>query len=147
MADQIAISGEFCTLLAESKALAATKNFSFKVDRATYGNFVARGTSKFETNYPGAIAASLDVDGLIVCIDPSPDAHSFDDLFTYLVNGTSLTIVFTLRTNTTGEKTFIYTGEAYLKSLAASAPQFGEATYTASLAFAGTIVQTTGTVS
>jgi hypothetical protein len=147
MADQIAISGEFCTLLAESKALAATKNFSFKVDRATYGNFVARGTSKFESNYPAAIAASLDVDGLIVLVDPSPDAHGFDDLFTYLINGTRLTLVFTLRTSTTGEKTFIYTGEAYLKSLSASAPQFGEATYQASLVFTGTITQTTGIVS
>lgn len=147
MADQIPISGEFCTLTIEDVAVAATRTFSLAVDRASYGNFVARDTSKWRTNYVADIGATMDIDGLIVVVDTSPTAKQFDDLFTYMSNGTILTIVFTLRTNTSAEATFIYTGEAYITALNTSAPQFGEATYSASLIFTGAIEQTTGTVS
>lgn len=147
MADQVPISGEYCTLTMEAVAIAATRNFNLNIDRATYGNFVARDTSKWRTNYVADIGATLDFDGLIVVQDTSPTAKQFDDLFTYMAAGTVLTMVFTLRTNTTGEVTFIYTGEAYLTALTTSAPQFGEATYTGSLIFTGAVTQTTGTVS
>ena len=146
MPDTVVISGEFCTLLVEEKAVAATRNFTMNIDRATYGNFVARGTSKWRTNYPADLGATLDADGLIAVVDTSPAELQFDDLFTYMAAGTSLTIVFTLRSNTSGELTFIYTGEAYLTGLTASAPQFGEATYTFSVIFSGAITQSTGTV-
>lgn len=147
MTDQVAISGEYCTLTVEDVAVAATRTFSLAIDRASFGNFVARDTSKWRTNYIADIGATMDIDGLIVVVDTSPTAKQFDDLFTYMGNGTALTIVFTLRTNTTGAKTFIYTGEAYLTALNASAPQFGEATWSASLIFTGEVAQTTGTVS
>jgi len=147
MADQIPISGEYCTLTIETVPVAASRTFTLNVDRATYGNFVARGTTKWRTNYVADIGATLDADGLIVVQDTSPAAKQFDDLFTYMDNGTSLTVVFTLRTNTSSETTFIYTGEAYLTSLTTSTPQFGEATYTFSVIFTGPITQSTGTVS
>jgi hypothetical protein len=147
MADQIPISGEFCTLTIETEPVAASRTFTMNIDRASYGNFVARGTTKWRTNYVADIGATIDADGLIVVQDTSPAAKQFDDLFTYMENGTSLTIVFTLRTNTTGETTFIYTGEAYLTALTVSTPQFGEATYTFSAIFSGAITQATGTVS
>lgn len=147
MADQIPISGEFCTLTLEGEALAATRTFTLNIDRATFGNFVARDTSKWRTNYVADIGATMEIDGLIVVQDTSPTAKQFDDLFTYMGAGTVLTTVFTLRTNTTSEKTFIYTGEAYLTALSTANPQFGESTYTASLIFTGAITQTTGTVS
>lgn len=147
MADQIAISGEYCTLLIEAVAVAASRTFNLNVDRETFGNFVARGTSKWRRNDVGSIGATIDIDGLIVVVDTSPAASQFDDLFTYMANGTVLTVVFTLRTNTPAEKTFIYTAEAYITALATSAPQFGEATYTCTLTITGAIVQTTGTVS
>lgn len=147
MADHIPISGEYCTLTIEDVAVAATRTFTLNIDRASYGNFVARGTSKWRTNYVADIGATMDADGLIVVVDTSPAEKQFDDLFTYMSLGTQLTVVFTLRTNTTGEATFIYTGEAYLTALTTSAPQFGEATFTFSLIFSGAIEQTTGTVS
>jgi len=145
--DTVTISGEYCTLTIETESVAATRTFTLNVDRASYGNFVARGTSKWRTNYVADIGATMDADGLIAVQDTSPTEKQFDDLFTYLANGTQLTVVFTLRTETTGETTFIYTGEAYLTALSTSAPQFGEATYTFSLIFTGAITQTTGTVS
>jgi len=147
MADQIPISGEYCTLTLEGVAVAATRNFTLNMDMGNYGTFVARGTSRWRMNYVSDIGATLDLDGLIVVQDASPTAKQFDDLFTYLSGGTILTVVFTLRTNTSGQKTFIYTGEAFLTSLTTSAPQFGEATYSASLIFNSPIIQTTGTVS
>jgi len=147
MADQIAISGEYCTLTIEGVAVAATRTFTMNIDRASYGNFVARGTSKWRTNYVADVGATFDLDGLIVVQDTSPTAKQFDDLFTYIGAGTQLTIVFTLRTNTTAEKTFIYTCEAYLTALSTSAPQFGEATWSASMIVTGAVAQTTGTVS
>ena len=147
MADQVPISGEFCTLTVEDVAIAATRTFNMNVDRASYGNFVARDTSKWRTNYVADIGGTFDIDGLIVVVDTSPTAKQFDDLFTYMGLGTILTIVFTLRTNTSAEKTFIYTAEAYITSLTTSAPQFGEATYSMSLIASGVIAQTSGTVS
>jgi len=146
MAEHIALSGEYCTLLVEDKGVAATRNFSLSVDRASYGNFVARGTSKWRTNYVADIGATMDGDGLIVVQDTSPAELQFDDLFTYMAAGTQLTVVFTLRSASSGEVTFIYTGEAYLTALSTAAPQFGEATYSFSLIFTGEITQTTGTV-
>jgi len=146
MADQIAISGEYCTLTIEGVAVAASRTFTFNVDRANYGNFVARGTTKWRTNKVADIGATIDGDGLIVVQDTSPGAAQFDDLFTYMAAGTELTVVFTLKTNTPGEKTFIYTGEAYLVTLSTSAPIFGESTYSFSLLFSGEVQQTTGTV-
>ena len=146
MANQIGLSGENCTLLCETVAIAATRTFTLNVDSASFGNFVARDTSKWRTNYPADIGATMDIDGLVVTADTTPAAKQFDDLFTYLNNGTSLTIVFTLLSTTTGERKFIYTGEAYLTSLSTSAPQFGEATFSLSLIFTGAIQQTTGTV-
>ena len=145
--DHVPISGEYCTLLIEEVAVAATRTFTLNIDRASYGNFVARGTSKWRTNYVADIGATLEGDGLIVVQDTSPTEKQFDDLFTYMSLGTILTIVFTLRTNTASEKTFIYTGEAYLTSLTTSAPQFGEATYSFSVIFSGAVEQTSGTVS
>ncbi len=145
--DHVPITGEFCTLLVETVAIAATRTFTMNVDRASYGNFVARGTSKWRTNYMADIGATFDIDGLIVVVDTSPTEKQFNDLFTYMGAGTILTTVFTLRTNTTGEKTFIYTAECYLTTLVATAPQFGEATYSASLLASGAVAQTEGTVS
>jgi len=147
MADQIPIPGEFCTLLVETVAVAATRTFTMNVDRAHYGTFVARDTSKWRTNYVADIGATFDIDGLVVCADTSPAAKQFDDLFTYMGAGTILTIVFTLRSNTSAEQTFIYTAEAYLNTLNVVAPQFGESTYTANLIVSGAVTQTTGTVS
>lgn len=147
MADQIPISGEYCTLTVETEAVAATRTFTLNLDRATFANFVARDTSKWRTNYPADIGGTIDIDGLIVVVDTSPSAKQFDDLFTYIGAGTALTVVFTLRTNTSAEKTFIYTGETYITSLSTSAPQFGEATYSMSLILTGELQQTTGTVS
>ena len=147
MADQIPISGEFCTLLLETVAVAATRNFTLNVDRATFGNFVARDTTKWRTNYVADIGATMDIDGLIVVVDTSPTAKQFDDLFTYMSAGTILTVVFTLRTKTATEATFIYTGELYITALTTANPQFGESTYTMSLIASGAIVQTLGTVS
>lgn len=147
MADQVTISGEFCTLTIENTAVAASRSFAMSIDRGSYGNFIARGTSKWRKNYVSDIGATIDIDGLIVVQDASPTAHQFDDLFTYITGGTQLTIVFTLRTATPGEKIFIYTCEAYLTALNTSAPQFGEATYSASLIVTGAIEQTFGTVS
>lgn len=147
MSDHVAIPGEYCTLLVEEQAVAATRTFSMSVDRASYGNFVARGTSKWRANYVADIGATLDGDGLIVCKDVDPgDEWQFDDLFTYMGLGTSLTVVFTLKSHVAGETTFIYTGEAYLTALSASSPIFGEATYSFGLIFTGEVVQTTGTV-
>ncbi|GAH73769.1 unnamed protein product, partial [marine sediment metagenome] len=147
MEDHIAIPGEYCTLIVQEKAVAATRTFSLSIDRASYGNFVARGTSKWRTNYVADIGATMDGDGLIICKDPSPpEAWKFDDLFTYMQLGTKLATVFTLRGVSAGELTFIYTGEAYLTALSTAAPEFGEATYSFSLIFTGAIVQTTGTV-
>lgn len=147
MPDYIAIPGEFCTLVVEGVAIAATKSFKFNVERSSYGNFVARGTSKWRTNYMSDIGANFDIDGLVVVVDTSPAAKQFDDLFTYLITPTVLTVVFTLRTATVGEKTFIYTCEAWLTKLDASAPQFGEATFSCALLVTGVVQQTTGTVS
>lgn len=147
MADQVAIPGEYCTLTIEGEAIAATRTFTMNVDRGSYGNFVARDTSKWRTNYVSDIGATFDIDGLIVCQETSPAAKQFDDLFTYMANGTALNLVFTLRTNTSGEPTFIYTCETYITSLTTSAPQFGETTYSMSLIVTGEITQTTGTVS
>lgn len=147
MADQIPISGEFCTLTIEVVAVAATRTFTLTVDRASYGNFVARGTSFWRKNYMADIGWTIDFDGLMVVVDTSPAAKQFDDLFTYMGLRTQLTVVFTLRTNTVAEKTFIYTGEAYLSALSAAAPQFGESTYTGSLLGTGELSQTAGTVS
>jgi hypothetical protein len=145
--DHVPISGEYCTFWLEGVAVAATRTFNMNVDRASYGTFVARGTSKWRTNYVADIGGTFDVDGLIVVQDTSPTEKQFDDLFTYMGAGTRVTIIFTLRTNTSGEKTFIYTAEAYITSLTASAPQFGEATWSCSLIVSGAIAQTTGTVS
>ena len=147
MAYDIPISGEFCTFTIEGVALAATRTFTLNIDRANFGNFVARGTDLWRTNYMADIGWTQEFDGLIVVQDTSPTKKQFDDLFTYMANRTQLTIVFTLRTNTSGEKTFIYTGEAFLTALSASAPQFGESTYTGSLLGTGALAQTTGTVS
>lgn len=146
MADQVPISGEWCSLTVETEPVAASRTFTLNVDRATYGNFVARDTSKWRTNYPADIGATMDIDGLVVTVDTTPTAKQFDDLFTYIGAGTVLTVVFTLESNNTGEKTFIYTGEAYITSLSTANPQFGESTYSLSLIFSGAIVQTTGTV-
>ena len=147
MADQVPISGEYCTLTVEGVAVAATRTFTMNVDRASYGNFVARDTTKWRTNYVADIGGTFDIDGLIVVQATSPAAKQFDDLFTYIGAGTVLTVVFTLRTNTTSEVTMIYTAECYLTSLTAGAPQFGEATYSCSLIASGAIAQTAGTVS
>jgi hypothetical protein len=126
--------------------VAATRNFTLNVERASYGNFVARGTSKWRTNYVADIGANLEIDGLIVVQDTSPGELQFDDLFTYLVAGTQLTVVFTLKTNTPGEKSFIYTCEALLTALTTANPQFGESTWNATLLVTGAVVQTVGTV-
>lgn len=147
MADQIAIPGEHCALLIEGVPIAATRNFNFNLDRGSYGNFVARGTSKWRRNFPSDMGGSIDFDGLVVVQDTSPTAKQFDDLFTYFSLGTRLTVVFTLQTETTGEKRFIYTAEAYFTALAASTPEFGEATKTGTLIIDGEIQQTVGTVS
>jgi len=48
MADQVPISGEYCTLTVEEVEVAATRTFSLAVDRASFGNFVARDTSSGE---------------------------------------------------------------------------------------------------
>lgn len=146
MADQIPISGEYCTLTVETVAIAATRTFTLNLDRATFGNFVARDTSYWRTNYPADIGGTIDIDGLVVVQDTTPTASQFDDLFTYMGAGTSLTTVFTLQTATTGEKIFIYTCETYITSLTTSAPQFGEATYSLNLIISGIVEQTTGTV-
>ncbi len=124
MADHIAIPGEFCTLSLVGVEVAASNNFTMNFDRATYGNMVARGTSKWRTIYPADMGATFDIDGLIVVVDTTPAEKQFDDLFTYAVNGTSLAIIFTLRTDTGSE-----------------------ATYTMSLIVTGAITQTLGTVS
>lgn len=145
--DHVPISGEYCTLWIEGVAVAATRTFTMNVDRASYANFVARGTSKWRTNYMADIGATFDMDGLIVVQDSSPTEKQFDDLFTYMSNGTRVIVIFTLRTNTSGEKTFIYTAFTYLTTLVATAPQFGEATYSASLLASGAVAQTAGTVS
>jgi len=147
MADQVAISGEFCTLTIEDVSVAATRSFTLGVDRASYGNFVARGTSKWRTNKVADIGWTISFDGLIVVVDTSPTAKQFDDLFTYLGAGTQLTVVFTLRTDTAWEKTFIYTGEAFLTALDTANPEFGESTYTGTLLGTGELIQTTGLVS
>jgi len=145
--DHVPISGEYCTFWLEGVAVAATRTFTMNVDRASYGNFVARGTSKWRTNYMADIGATFDVDGLIVVQDTSPTEKQFDDLFTYMANANILSIIFTLGTNTNGQKTFIYKAECYLTNLVATAPQFGEATYSANLLASGAVAQTTGTVS
>lgn len=147
MSDQVAISGEFCTLLFNAIAIAATRKFDMKIDLATYGNFVARGTSKWRTNYAADIGATLDFDGLIVTQATCPNANQFDDLFTAIAARTSYTAVFTLKSSTTGEPQFIYSCSVIIKSLSTNAPQFGEATYACSLLVTGAVTQTTGTVS
>jgi len=147
MADYVPIAGEYCTLTIEGAAIAATRTFTLNVDRATYGNFVARGTSKWRTNAVADQGWSIDFDGLVVVQDTSPTAEQFDDHFTDLAAGTQLTLVFTLRTNTASEKTFIYTGEAYFTTLTAGAPQFGESTFSGTLLGTGELEQTIGTVS
>ncbi len=147
MADHIAIPGEFCTLSLAGIEVAATNNFTMNFDRATYGNMVARGTSKWRTIYPGDMGATFDIDGLIVVQDTSPAEKQFDDLFTYSVNGTAVALIFTLRTATSSETTFIYTCSAIIQSLTCAAPQFGEATYSAGLIVSGALTQTQGTVS
>jgi hypothetical protein len=147
MADQVVISGEYCTMTINAVAIAATRTFTLTVDRATYGNFVARDTSKWRTNYVADQGWTIDFDGLIACQDTSPTAEQFDDHFTDLTAGTLVTVVFTLRSNTTGHTTFIYTGTGYFTSLTAGAPQFGEATKSGSILGTGALEQTTGTVS
>ena len=147
MADHIAIPGEFCTLSLAGVEVAASNNFTMNFDRATYGNMVARGTSKWRTIYPADMGGTFDIDGLIVVQDTTPVEKQFDDLFTYAVNGTSVALIFTLRTATASEKTFIYSCSAIIQSLTTAAPQFGEATYAAGLIVSGAIQQTQGTVS
>lgn len=147
MADHVAIPGEFCTLMVQTQAIAATRTFNMNVDRASYGNFVARGTSKWRRNEVADIGATLDGDGLVVCRDVDPaDEWQFDDLFTYMGLGTKLDVIFTLKSHVAGDTTFIYTGEAYITALSASAPIFGETTFSFSLLFTGEVAQTTATV-
>ena len=146
MADQVSIAGEYATMLVGGKSVAATRKFDFTLSIKTYGGFVARGTSKWEANYAGAIGATFDLDGLVVTVDPSP-AQRFSDLFTTTIARTAVAFIFTLQTATTGEARFVYTCSAIIKDLKASAPQFGEATYTCSLVVTGAITQTVGTVS
>lgn len=149
MADQVVIPGEYCTMTINGVAIAATRTFTLTVDRATYGNFVARGTSKWRTNYVADMGWTIDFDGLVATTDTSPTAEQFDDHFTDLTvaAGTVVAVVFTLRDNTTGATTFIYTGNGNFTSLTASAPQFGEATKSGSILGTGALEQTTGTVS
>ena len=150
MSDQIAITGEFCTLLVAGLAVAASRNFDLKVDAASYGNFVARGTSKWRTFHAADLGASLDVSGLIVLVDPSPPGvNRFKDLFTALKTRVAVAVVFTLTgaVPASGEFFAIYTGTAILTSLSAAAPQFGEATYSCTMLCTGELVQTSGYVS
>jgi len=147
MADQVVIPGEFCTLTLGGTEIAATRTFTLNVDKATYGNFVARGTSKWRTNYSADRGWSIDFDGLIAVVDTSPTALQFDDLFTDLVCCTELAVIFTLRTNTASEKTFIYTGTGIITTLTAGAPQHGEATKSGTILGTGALAQTLGTVS
>ena len=146
MADQVSISGEYAALLVAGKAIAATRKFDFNLSIDTYGNFVARGTSKWKTNYAAAMGATFDVDGLVVTVDPSP-AQRFSDLFTSAIARAAVALIFTLQTATTGEARFVYTCSVIIKDLKASAPQFGEATYTASVVVTGAVAQTVGTIS
>ena len=144
--DQIAISGEYSAMQIGGKTVAATRKFDFNLSIKTYGGFVARGTSKWEANYAGAIGATFDLDGLVVTVDPSP-AQRFSDLFTSAIARTAVAMIFTLQTATTGEARFVYTCSVIIKDLKASAPQFGEATYTASVVVTGAVTQTVGTIS
>ena len=146
MADQVRISGEYAALLVAGTAIAATRKFDFNLSIDTYGNFVARGTSKWKTNYAAAMGATFDVDGLVVTVDPSP-AQRFSDLFTSAIARAAVAMIFTLKTATSGEAQFIYSASAVIKNLKTSAPQFGEATYTCSLEVTGAVTQTIGTVS
>jgi uncharacterized membrane protein len=145
--DQVSISGEYAALLVATKAIAATRKFDFTLSIKTYGGFVARGTSKWEQNFAGALGATFEVDGLVVTQAPSPDANRFSDLFTAAIARTAVAVVFTLKTATTGEPQFIYAASAVIKDLKSSAPQFGEATYTCSLIVTGAVAQTIGTIS
>jgi len=147
MANQIPISGEYCTLTLAGVDIAATRTFTLNVDRATYGNFVARGTSKWRTNYCADKGWSIDFDGLVVTTDTVPTAEQFDDHFFDLDCCTELTVVFTLGSNVAASKTFIYTGTAIFTALTASAPQFGEAAKSGTLLGTGALIATTGTVS
>ena len=146
MADQTPLSGEWCTLVIDTDPVAASRTFTMNVDSASYGNFVARSTSKWRTNYPADIGGTMDIDGLVVTADTNPASAQFDDLFTFLNDGTEITVLFTLTSQTAGETTFIYSCSAVLTSLSASTPQFGEATYSCSLILSGTLSQSTGTV-
>jgi hypothetical protein len=134
-------------MLVGTKAVAATRKFDFNLSVKTYGGFVARGTSKWEANYAGALGATFDLDGLVVTVAPSPDANRFSDLFTTAIARTAVAFVFTLKPATAGEAQFVYSCSVLIKDLKASAPQFGEATYTCSLVVTGAITQTVGTVS
>lgn len=149
MADQIAIPGEFCTFVIGTppQAIAATRTFTMNLDAATYGNFVARGTSYWRTNYVADLGGTFDVDGLIVVQDVVPvGPQQFDDLFTLFANRTMFAVVFTLREKVFVES-FVYSCNCYLTSLATTAPVFGETTYTASMIITGPVKQWLGTVS
>jgi len=146
MADHVPISGEYCTLTLGGTAIAATRTFTLNIDRATFGNFVARGTSKWRTNYSADKGWSIDFDGLIVTTDTNPTVEQFDDHFTDFTCCTELTAVFTLRSNVPASKTFIYTGTVIFTALTSGAPQFGEATYSGTLLGTGDLAQTTGKV-
>lgn len=146
MADQIPISGEWISLVVDNVPLAASRTFTLNVDRATYANFVARGTTKWRTNYPADIGGTIDIDGLVVTEESSAAARKFNELFTYIGSEASITVLFTLRSNTLGEPTFAYSCSAHLTSLSAAAPQFGEATYSCSLILTGEMTQSTGTL-
>ena len=146
MSDQVAVSGEYAALLVAGKSIAATRKFDFNLSVDTYGNFVARGTSKWKTNYAAALGATFDVDGLVVTQDPSP-AQRFSDIFTAAIARAAVAVIFTLKTATSGEAQFVYSCSAIIKNLKSSAPQFGEATYTCSLEVTGVVTQTVGTVS
>jgi len=147
MADHVPISGEYCTLTLGGVAIAATRTFTLNVDRATFGNLVARGTTKWRTNYGADKGWSIDFDGLVVTTDTSPTAEQFDDHFTDFTCCTELAVIFTLRSNVGSSKTFIYTGTAFFTALTAGAPQFGEATFSGTLLGTGALLQTAGTVS
>lgn len=146
MADQIPISGEYVSLNIQGTPVAASRTFTMNLDLASFGTFVARGTSKWRTNKMADIGGTMDIDGLVVVQNTNPSSIQFNDLFTMKAARTQVTVVFTLQSDTLGEQTFVYTCSAYIASLTAGSPQFGEATYSCSLILTGEMNQSTGMV-
>ena len=146
--EHVAIPGEFCTLTIAGVAVAASRTFGMSLDAASYGNFVARGTSKWRKTYVADIGGTFDIDGLIVVEEISPTEKQFSDLFTHFAARSKLALIFTLRgTEVVHDPTFVYTCNVYITALSISAPQFGESTYTMSLIITGELEYAAGSVS